>query len=125
MEALREAGGDALCVIVCAVPPPGDSSSSGGQGRRAYDVVSRVFCPACAVPEDPVTGSAHCTVAPYVAGLLGGGLRAVAARQASARGGDIACELSADGARVELTGAAAVYLRGVLEGRAAEAMLSS
>ena len=112
MAALIAAGDGALCVVVCAV----------GAAAAPADVVSRVFCPACAVPEDPVTGSAHCTIAPYVAGVLGGGRTRVAARQASARGGDIECELSADGTRVALTGCAVLYLRGEIEGDAAAAL---
>lgn len=112
MAALVAAGDGALCVIVCAL----------GAAATPADVVSRVFCPACAVPEDPVTGSAHCTIAPYVAGVLGGSRTRVAARQASARGGDIECELSADGTRVALTGSAVLYLRGEIEGDAAAAL---
>lgn len=97
---------DALCVIVAARGPGGASGP---------DVVSRVFCPACGVPEDPVTGSAHCTIAPYFA-LPGSTL--VRARQASARGGDILCELVAGGERVLLSGTAVLYMRGEIALRA-------
>ena len=72
------------------------------------DFVSRFFAPAVGVPEDPVTGSAHCVLAPYWAGELG--KTRMAARQVSARGGDVGCELR--GERVVLSGHAALYARG-------------
>jgi PhzF family phenazine biosynthesis protein len=69
---------------------------------RAADFVSRFFAPAHGVDEDPVTGSAHCTLAPYWAGRLGKtGLHAL---QLSARGGELWCELAGD--RVFLSGRA-------------------
>jgi PhzF family phenazine biosynthesis protein len=69
---------------------------------------SRFFAPACGVDEDPVTGSAHCTLTPYWAGETG--MTRFKARQLSARGGNLDCILSGD--RVLLTGAARLYLRG-------------
>ena len=72
--------------------------------------VSRFFAPACGVDEDPVTGSAHCTLTPYwtrVSGMTG-----FKARQLSVRGGSLHCALAGD--RVLLTGAARLYLRGVI-----------
>jgi predicted PhzF superfamily epimerase YddE/YHI9 len=62
------------------------------------------------VPEDPVTGSAHCLLVPYWAGRLG--RRELAARQISPRGGSLACRL--DGDRVEMAGRAIEYLRGTI-----------
>ena len=74
------------------------------------DVVSRFFAPRVGVPEDPVTGSAHCRLAPYWAARLGTTtLRAV---QASARGGKLHVELRGD--RVRLAGQALTVLRGEL-----------
>ena len=72
------------------------------------DFVSRFFAPDAGIAEDPVTGSAHCTLMPYWAGRLG---RArLHARQVSRRGGELWCEL--DGERVRIAGHAALYLRG-------------
>jgi len=72
------------------------------------DFVSRFFAPDAGVPEDPVTGSAHCTLMPYWAARLG---RAkLHARQVSRRGGELWCEL--DGERVRMAGHGALYLRG-------------
>jgi PhzF family phenazine biosynthesis protein len=75
------------------------------------DFVSRFFAPAKGVPEDPVTGSAHCTLVPYWARRLG--RTRLAARQVSARGGELACELAGD--RVRIAGHAADYLEGTIE----------
>jgi PhzF family phenazine biosynthesis protein len=73
-----------------------------------YDFVSRVFVPEHGIPEDPVTGSAHCVSAPYWAEKLG--KTDLTARQISARGGDIRCHLRGD--RVDLFGKAVLYLEG-------------
>ncbi len=62
-------------------------------GERA-DVVSRVFVPGAGVPEDSATGSAHAVLTPYWAKRLG--RSSFTARQASARGGDLACRLEGD-----------------------------
>ena len=72
------------------------------------DFVMRFFAPRAGVPEDPVTGSAQCTLIPYWADRLG--KPQLVARQLSARGGQIHCELRGD--RVIIGGAAAEYLRG-------------
>ena len=74
------------------------------------DFVSRFFCPRLGVPEDPVTGSAHCMLAPFWAERLG--KTTLRARQVSARGGLLRCV--ADGRRVRLTGRAVQYLEGVV-----------
>jgi predicted PhzF superfamily epimerase YddE/YHI9 len=73
--------------------------------------VSRFFAPSCGVDEDPVTGSAHCTLTPYWAGEKG--MTTFKARQLSARGGSLDCTLAGD--RVLLTGAARLYLRGEIQ----------
>jgi len=70
------------------------------------DFVSRFFAPKLAVPEDPVTGSAHCELAPYWADRLGKSV--LRARQVSKRGGHIACELR--GNRVALLGSAVIFM---------------
>jgi PhzF family phenazine biosynthesis protein len=75
------------------------------------DFVSRFFAPGAGVDEDPVTGSAHCTLIPYWAQRLS---RAkLFARQVSARGGELFCELVGD--RVRIGGKAVLYLRGEIE----------
>jgi len=76
-------------------------------GDRA-DFVSRFFTPAAGIPEDPVTGSAHCTLIPYWAQRLG--KTVLSARQISQRGGDLACELKGD--RVAIGGRAVKVLEG-------------
>jgi predicted PhzF superfamily epimerase YddE/YHI9 len=78
-------------------------------GREA-DFVSRFFAPAVGVPEDPVTGSAHCTLGPYWARRLG--KEVLHARQLSPRGGELVCELRGD--RVLLRGQAVLYLEGFI-----------
>jgi len=72
------------------------------------DFVSRCFYPSLDVNEDPVTGSAHCILAPYWAKQLG--KEQLNARQLSARGGLIKCNV--DGDRVMLYGQCAEYLKG-------------
>ncbi|HVZ66234.1 MAG TPA: PhzF family phenazine biosynthesis protein [Lacunisphaera sp.] len=72
------------------------------------DFVSRTFVPEVGIPEDPVTGSAHCTLVPYWAARLG--RTQLHARQVSARGGELFCELRAD--RVGIGGHAVLYLQG-------------
>lgn len=73
-----------------------------------FDFVSRYFAPAKGIPEDPVTGGAHCALAPFWAPRLG--KTEFRAFQASWRGGEIICRLK--GERVELEGACAFYLEG-------------
>jgi PhzF family phenazine biosynthesis protein len=80
------------------------ASAKGDQ----VDFVSRFFAPRAGIPEDPVTGSAHCTLVPYWAGRLG--KAALVARQISARGGELTCELKGD--RVLIAGHAVEYMRG-------------
>jgi PhzF family phenazine biosynthesis protein len=72
------------------------------------DFVSRFFTPAAGIPEDPVTGSAHCTLIPYWAERLG--KTRLSARQISRRGGDLECELCGD--RVRIGGRAVKVLQG-------------
>ncbi|GLZ30567.1 isomerase [Lentzea sp. NBRC 105346] len=76
----------------------------------AEDVISRCFYPNSGMPEDPVTGSAHCTLASYWAPRLG--TADLLAEQASARGGHVRMTLEDD--RVRLAGTAVTVLRGQL-----------
>ncbi|NWG87893.1 MAG: PhzF family phenazine biosynthesis protein [Hydrogenophilaceae bacterium] len=73
---------------------------------KDVDFVSRFFAPKYGIPEDPVTGSAHCMLAPYWAGRLG--KTRLQARQISPRGGEVLCELH--GERVLLSGKAVTYM---------------
>ncbi len=93
------------------VTAPGD-----GEG---CDFVSRFFAPRVGVPEDSVTGSAHCMLTPYWAQRLG--KTRLHARQLSARGGELWCELVSatdagqTGDRVKIAGHAVLYLKGMIE----------
>ncbi len=78
----------------------------------AFDFVSRFFAPGAGIDEDPVTGSAHCALAPYWAEVLG--RDEFVGYQASARGGAIHCRVAGD--RVLLSGHAVTVLRGELAG---------
>ena len=75
-----------------------------------YDFVSRFFGPAVGVPEDPVTGSAHCMLAPFWAERLG--RTEMRAHQASPRGGEV--RVMARGDRVTLIGSAVTVIEGTL-----------
>jgi PhzF family phenazine biosynthesis protein len=86
---------DAFAVIVTA---PGEDC----------DFVSRFFAPKAGVPEDPVTGSAHCTLTPYWSARLA--KKKLHARQVSRRGGELFCEDR--GERVTIAGKAVLYLKG-------------
>ena len=94
----RVAALDAFAVIVSA---PGDT----------VDFVSRFFAPGAGIPEDPVTGSSHCTLTPYWAARLN--KDKLTAKQLSARGGDLLCELR--GERVVIAGNVVEYLRWEIE----------
>ncbi len=89
---------DAFAVIVTA------------PGRDGVDFVSRFFAPAKGVPEDPVTGSAHCTLVPFWAERLG--KTTLEARQVSRRGGALTCKLS--GERVIMSGKAVLFMSGTI-----------
>jgi predicted PhzF superfamily epimerase YddE/YHI9 len=80
-------------------------------GDGTYDFVSRYFAPAKGIPEDPVTGAAHCTLVPYWAKRLG--KTELRAFQASPRGGEVICRLAGD--RVELEGTCVFYLEGEVQ----------
>lgn len=77
-------------------------------GDETYDLVSRFFAPDKGVPEDPVTGSAHCALTPFWAKRLD--KKTLAARQVSPRGGDLQCTHEDD--RTVLSGPCALYLKG-------------
>lgn len=80
------------------------------RGDRGYDFISRYFAPHHGVPEDPVTGSAHCALVPFWAKRLG--KSTLRARQESPRGGDLVCTNAGD--RTILSGGCVLYLRGTI-----------
>ncbi len=99
MEKLESMGGFA----VCATAP--------GSGRDDdVDYVLRFFAPAQGIAEDPVTGSAQCSLAPYWSEKFGKTI--LRARQVSRRGGEILCEVS--GNRVRIAGKAVLVFSGIL-----------
>lgn len=75
------------------------------------DFVSRFFAPACGIPEDPVTGSAHTSLTPFWSEVLD--KTKMTAKQISRRGGDLVCEYL--GERVKISGKASPYLAGEIE----------
>ena len=79
--------------------------------QPGVDFVSRFFAPTLGVPEDPVTGSAHCQLVPYWAATLE--KAQLEARQISRRGGRLSCTLEGD--RVRLAGDAHLYLQGTIQ----------
>ena len=80
-------------------------------GDNGFDFVSRYFTPQQGVPEDSVTGSAHCALAPYWSERLG--RNELRAYQASLRGGEVLCRYRKP--RVELRGTCVFYLEGEAE----------
>ncbi len=89
------------------IDAPGIIVTAAG-GETGVDFVSRYFATHCSVPEDPVTGSAHCSLAPYWAKRLG--ISKLFARQLSERGGTLSCEIV--NGQVALEGEAVTYLYG-------------
>jgi PhzF family phenazine biosynthesis protein len=100
------------CGFIATAP---GSTGSTGSSEDGVDFVSRYFAPAFGVPEDPVTGSTHCTLAPYWTDRLGRspGDR-LHARQISRRGGELTVRVQGD--RVWIEGDAVLYFSGHLDG---------
>ena len=86
-------------------------ATAAGAAGTDVDFVSRFFAPKFGIPEDPVTGSAHCTLTPYWAKRLGKPI--LSAHQVSARGGELVCE--DQGERVLISGRAVTYLEGIID----------
>ncbi|MCL7706154.1 PhzF family phenazine biosynthesis protein, partial [Enterobacter kobei] len=101
---------EALMPNLSAMTPGEHKVSVTAPGEGEYDFVSRFFSPGVSVPEDPVTGSAHTMLIPYWSETLG--KTTLFARQVSARGGDVRCELR--GERVLMSGQASCYLKGTV-----------
>lgn len=106
-QALRELSPD--MATIARLERPGVIVTAPGEGD--YDFVSRYFAPAKGIPEDPVTGAAHCMLAPYWAKRLSKSV--LRAYQASARGGEMICRVKGD--RIELEGGCVFYLEGEVE----------
>ena len=104
-----EPGGE-LVALLRSVGVWGLIATAAGDGKP-YDFVSRFFAPDKGVPEDPVTGSAHCALVPFWAKRLE--KRNLRAFQASPRGGDLLC--TDDSGRVILAGPCALYLKGEID----------
>jgi PhzF family phenazine biosynthesis protein len=105
-------------IVCCAVSEeasiPADSAREGTVAPR-IDFCSRFFAPGAGIPEDPVTGSAHCALAPYFASKLH--QSTMVGLQSSQRGGILECELVTDDEGqqlVKLTGTAVKTMSGVL-----------
>jgi PhzF family phenazine biosynthesis protein len=107
-ETLRGVAPDMTALI--RISKPGVIITAPGS-RPDYDFVSRYFAPVKGIPEDPVTGSAHCMLVPFWAKRLG--KTDFAAYQASPRGGKLLCRLRGD--RTELEGECVFYLEGQVE----------
>jgi PhzF family phenazine biosynthesis protein len=120
LKAPKVDGGKMMAVLACeaevrgAEPNlekvknlPGDGLIITAPGDKV-DFVSRYFAPHAGIPEDPVTGSAHCVLTPYWAKRLG--KAKLTARQVSARGGDLTVEDR--GARTLISGQVSPYLEG-------------
>jgi PhzF family phenazine biosynthesis protein len=93
--------------LIAGIPYRGVIVTAPSADTR-YDFVSRFFAPGLGIPEDPVTGSAHCGLAPYWAARLG--KEEMVAYQASSRGGTVLVRI--EGSRVHLGGQAITVLRG-------------
>jgi predicted PhzF superfamily epimerase YddE/YHI9 len=91
-----------------ATVTPGRIMATAPGDAGDCDFVSRYFAPDAGIAEDPVTGSAHCTLVPYWAQRLG--QTSLHARQVSTRGGELWCTLAGD--RVKIAGHAVRYLKG-------------
>jgi predicted PhzF superfamily epimerase YddE/YHI9 len=95
-----------IAAILATEPGSVVVTAPGGDGETAY--VCRMFAPAFGIPEDPVTGSIQCTLAPYWAERLG--TATLPAKQLSARGGDLRVTLAGD--RVRIGGQVVFVLEG-------------
>jgi PhzF family phenazine biosynthesis protein len=95
--------------LLAGMPARGIIVTARSAGRE-FDFVSRFFAPAAGIPEDPVTGSAHCCLAPYWSAQLG--KANLTGCQVSARGGIVKTEVRGD--RVLISGQAVTVLRGQL-----------
>lgn len=108
LRALRYS--QALVPVLESADAWGLIASAPATSGAAHDFVSRFFAPLKGVDEDPVTGSAHCTLMPYWASRLG--RSSLVGFQASRRGGTVHCAVEGD--RVLLSGECRLFLSGVI-----------
>jgi predicted PhzF superfamily epimerase YddE/YHI9 len=94
--------------LLCRIDRMGVIATAPARDPRQADFVSRFFAPAVGIPEDPATGSSHCTLVPYWSRRLG--KRSLHALQVSPRGGELFCEDAGD--RVLISGRAITYMSG-------------
>lgn len=95
--------------VLATLHPHGVIATAPGT-NDGIDFVSRFFAPSFGIPEDPVTGSAHCTLVPYWSERLE--RDHLVARQISPRGGELICDARGD--RVGLAGKAVLFLEGTI-----------
>lgn len=105
--AVRQLSPDFAALALCPMP---EVIVTARSAERGFDFISRFFAPQLGINEDPVTGSAHCLLAPYWANKLN--KPSFKAYQASSRGGVLHVQLK--GERVEIAGAAAFVFEGEL-----------
>ena len=96
---------------IARVIPQDKGLIATAKGDGGYDFVSRYFAPHHGVPEDSVTGSAHCALTPFWAARIG--KTTLRARQESLRGGDLECTDA--GGQTILSGACVLYMRGEID----------
>ncbi|MGV8918661.1 MAG: PhzF family phenazine biosynthesis protein [Pseudomonas sp.] len=104
-QAVRDCKPD--MAALARLPWPGVIITAKG---NQHDFVSRYFAPGIGIPEDPVTGSTHCSLIPYWSNRLG--KLGLTAYQCSARGGELFCRLEGD--RVKIGGYARLVAKGTL-----------
>jgi PhzF family phenazine biosynthesis protein len=101
--------GAGVCITAPSVAAE-QATPAAGRAAPPIDFVSRYFAPAAGIPEDPVTGSSFCMLAPYWSSRLG--KLHLSARQLSRRGGAVDCQVAGD--RVLISGKACLVIRGTL-----------
>lgn len=109
-EAFLQWDGYSRGVIICCVAPPKPMDDEEQKERLPIDFLSRFFSPKAGINEDPVTGSAHCVLAPYYCSKLK--KDKIIGMQMSRRGGIIECQL--DGETVRISGTAVTAVSGTL-----------
>lgn len=99
-------------VIICCCAARTEKTDSKQQQQQQIDFRSRFFGPKVGIDEDPVTGSAHCSLGPYFGNKLGKSV--VVGRQESERGGLVECVLKKEEGRVRIVGTAVMTVSGQL-----------
>lgn len=100
-------------VIICCRPRSSNGTADKNDDTNKMDFYSRFFAPKAGIMEDPVTGSAHCVLAPYFCPLLD--KANVIGHQQSSRGGIVRCTMLAESKQVEISGLAVTTMAGKLQ----------